>query len=571
MMEHVIKNANQIKAFFKEDKKRMYIISGSLLATIVLFILLSIVIKNANTETVYKETQVYYGDLTVGITESSTVDIGTVEQNFEIDLSSLESDSSQSDETDSSTNNAFPNDMGNGGNDMFSQVFSLAGDSVSTTTSQNEVTVESVLVAVGEEVEIGDPILTLTEGSIDDIRLQLAEDVTLAEIDLEEIQSDQVLSRLSAEQTYESNIAYGEFSETEYNLAVAELYDAVEDAENNYNLIVKELTLLEEEHTSLQEEYTNAKSALTAAEYSVQTTNKYDNTYWYIQYENVRDEAESALESIETDLEKNEEEIEMAESNKSRYEATLNEAYRNLKSGLLTAKETSDLRTLAYENADETREITLAYLDNSLETVEETYEEMADKLSEIDAYISNQAILSEYAGVITEVSVEDGDEITYESVMITLYDTSEVTMSQTVSEEDMNAIELGTSANIVLTAYEDAVYEGVVTEISEATYNSNTGENEYTVTVTIQGDVNGLYQGMTGDVTFITKESEEVLYVSNRAIERDGNSSYVKVKEEDGNIVKKEVVTGFSDGINVEIVEGLSEGDIVLIESKVTE
>jgi HlyD family secretion protein len=135
----------------------------------------------------------------------------------------------------------------------------------------------------------------------------------------------------------------------------------------------------------------------------------------------------------------------------------------------------------------------------------------------------------------------------------------------------MSAIELGTLANIVLTAYEEDVYQAIVTDVSEATYNSSLGENEYSVTVTIEGQVEGLYQGMTGDVTFITKESEEVLYVSNRAITREGTCSYVKVKEEDGNLVTKEIVTGFSDGINVEIVEGLSEGDIVLIESKVTE
>ena len=75
---------------------------------------------------------------------------------------------------------------------------------------------------------------------------------------------------------------------------------------------------------------------------------------------------------------------------------------------------------------------------------------------------------------------------------------------------------------------------------------------------------------MTGDITFITKETEEVMYVSNRAIIREGTKSYVKVKEADGSVKKTQVVTGFSDGVNVEIVEGLEVGDVVLIESKVT-
>ena len=75
---------------------------------------------------------------------------------------------------------------------------------------------------------------------------------------------------------------------------------------------------------------------------------------------------------------------------------------------------------------------------------------------------------------------------------------------------------------------------------------------------------------MSVEVTIITKDEKEVLYVVNRAIIREGSKSYVKVKKASGKVEKKEVVTGFSDGINVEIMEGLSEGDIVLVESKVS-
>ena len=76
---------------------------------------------------------------------------------------------------------------------------------------------------------------------------------------------------------------------------------------------------------------------------------------------------------------------------------------------------------------------------------------------------------------------------------------------------------------------------------------------------------------MSAQVTFITKETETVVYVSNRAVSRENGKSYVKKKEADGSITIQEVMTGFSDGINVEIKEGLSEGDTVLIESKVSD
>lgn len=39
---------------------------------------------------VYKETQVEYGRLTVGVTKSGSIDIGTVEQTFDLDMSALQ-------------------------------------------------------------------------------------------------------------------------------------------------------------------------------------------------------------------------------------------------------------------------------------------------------------------------------------------------------------------------------------------------------------------------------------------------------------------------------------------------
>ena len=41
-------------------------------------------------ETVYRETTVEYGELVVGKTESGSVDIGTIEQTFDLDMSALQ-------------------------------------------------------------------------------------------------------------------------------------------------------------------------------------------------------------------------------------------------------------------------------------------------------------------------------------------------------------------------------------------------------------------------------------------------------------------------------------------------
>ncbi len=239
-----------------------------------------------------------------------------------------------------------------------------------------------------------------------------------------------------------------------------------------------------------------------------------------------------------------------------------------MEQGKLSAKQTYDLRNLAYDTAQETYDITLGYLDEDAAVQEEIYQETKEKWEEFSSYISQNAVLAKYNGVVTSVALTKGDSIHTGSGLITLYDMDNVTMTVSVYEEDMTDIFLGSEANILFTAYPEDPFTAVVTEISEASADSR-GNVVYEVTVTVQGDVSGLFQGMTGDITFITRQSEETLYVYKRAVITENGKSYVKVREDNGNIVKREITIGFSDGTYIQVVEGLSEGDVVLIESKV--
>jgi HlyD family secretion protein len=170
-----------------------------------------------------------------------------------------------------------------------------------------------------------------------------------------------------------------------------------------------------------------------------------------------------------------------------------------------------------------------------------------------------------YSGVVTSVELSVGDTLHTGDVLITLYNDHDLSLTLTVAQDNMTDIAIGTQANIALTAYPDTVYEGEVTYVGDAS-SDTWGNVTHEVTVTLKGDVAGVFQGMTGEVTFVTKEKRDVLYISNRAIVRESNKSYVQYRDEEGTILTKEVITGFSDGVNVEIVSGLTEGDVVLIE-----
>ena len=547
-----------------EKNRKIWIGAGCSIAILGIAATTGVLIwKNGQTsEVTYRETTVEYGNLTVGITEDSTVNIGTVSQTFDLDISALVSSDS------SSSSSTSQNDSMGG---MGMQMFSFGGD---TYTSQSqEMVIESVHITVGQEIQAGDVLYTLTEDSVEEIRTQLEEDVEDTLADYQALTVEQQQSYLTAKQDYDTYVTNGSLAELTYNKELQELQDKVDEAadtlEEKQNQVNENLEKLVE----LQEELASAKKDLKDAEAAVSENhdNRYNDPYYYTVYLNTQDMAQAIVDEIEDDIESLTDENETLLSEIGEATRSWNEACRNLESEKLTAQQTLETDQYYASVSSEWYSIQTASLDNEKQSAYASYESAVKKLDEFNSYIVGNDVIAEDSGVVTEVPLEEGDGVVRNTSLVTLYDAFDVTMEITVSEDDYKAIDQDGEVNITYTAYPDLVYNGVISEVSDATYDSSSGEVYYTITVTVQGDVSGLYEGMTGDVTCVTKETKEVTYVSNRAIFRDGTRSYVKVRDENGNIVEKDVTTGFSDGVNVEITEGLSQGDTVLIESKVSE
>ena len=536
-------------------------------------------------ESTYREAVVEYGSLVVGIEESGSVDIGTVGQVFELDMSALKRvETSNSGVNGSMGSSAFGGSFGGAGgmggvggmggsgggsNNMFGQIFDMAGGSnVTIGSTSGELEIAEVCVSVGQEVEAGDALYRLEESGVEKLAGELESNVTKAKADLDALVADQELTKVTAENTYKTSAAYGSYASTERNSTITSLRKTVEEKKQALQTAQENIASIQAQVEQATYDYNLAAEVLHNSEWSRDNTDKSD-VFSYTYYFELAQEAESSASSLEQNLEKLKSNLEQAEKNLANCETDLAKAERNLASGALTAEETYELRMLAYENAQETYNITLAYLEDDLATQQEIYAEAKEKWDEFSAHIDGTWVRAKDSGIITSVDLAVGDALTTGASIVTLYDINEVSMTVTLEEEEMAHIEEGGLANISFTAYPDEIYKAVVTEISDASSDSS-GTTTYDVTVTLQDDASGLFQGMTGNITFITKEMQKVMYVSNRAIIREGTKSYVKVKEADGSIEKKKVVTGFSDGVNVEIVEGLEVGDVVLIESKVS-
>jgi HlyD family secretion protein len=431
----------------------------------------------------------------------------------------------------------------------------------------SSLTVSKVCVSVGQQIQEGDALYEVEDDSVAELTEELETNVEKAKADLDAVYADQVLSKQTAQYTYDSSTAYGSYAQTEYNTTITQLQQTVTDKEKELQRANESLEDYKQQLEEITAAYNDAEALADSVEWGAEHTDKSDDVYNYVQRFQQAQTAKQTLENLEQKKDRLEQNVEQAQTNVEQSQKNLNEAKRNLAQGLLSASQTLSLRQLAYDTAQETYDIALAYLEDEVTEQEETYADAAEKWEEYSSYIDGNTIRSQYSGVITGIDLDEGDLIQTGSVLVTLYDMDDVTMTVTLYEEDMTDIALGSAANIVFTAYPDEVFQATVTEISDATTTSS-GYVTYDVTVTLEGDVSGLFQGMTGDITFITEQTQDVLYVSRRALVTEGDDTYVKVRGSNGKVQKVKVTTGFTDGVYTEITEGLSEGDVVLIESK---
>jgi HlyD family secretion protein len=74
-----------------------------------------------------------------------------------------------------------------------------------------------------------------------------------------------------------------------------------------------------------------------------------------------------------------------------------------------------------------------------------------------------------------------------------------------------------------------------------------------------------LREGLTVTVSIILDERDDVLLVPNGAVSTQGGQTYVQVMSVDGTIEQRSVTTGITNYVNTEVISGLSEGEQVIV------
>lgn len=473
---------------------------------------------------IYHDEIAQYGALTVGITKSASVSAAAAGQTFDLDIGAL-----------------------TGGNCTALQI-------------------EEVLVSAGQQVQKGTALFRVTADSVQNARTILQRNVLDANRDCELLEARQRELRLQASQGYDNDVMDGKYAGMLYNNRREALQKKADDAKKTVDDKQNQVNENLSELTQAQQELVKARKYLNEAEIAVSENydDRYKNAYYYTVYEETREAAENMVNHLEEQVER------LTQKNESLlYEVdaavrVYHQILQDLEKEKLTAKMDYDTEILGSETATEWYDIQMIRFDNALQEANARYQSVLQNIRQFNAYLLHNQVHCSHSGVIADIMVEAGDTVGKDDRLVLVYGQETVTLNVSLSETDYLAVNQEETVNVSLMDYPDRIFEGRITDVSNRKCGKDSENPYYIVTVAIQGDVSGICEGMSGNVTFLTSEVKEVLYVPDKAVFREGERAYVKMRNKRGNIEEKDVTTGFSDGIYTEIIKGISEGDAVL-------
>lgn len=531
----------------RQDKKfrRKLVLVTGLVLLLLLACLYTLVIKPAGSKEtyVYKEETVSRGDLVLGIMESGSLSFEEQEVAYNLDLSLIYDDSDESDSNEDDEEE----------------------------DADRYLEIEKVYVVSGQQVAAGDALFSLTESSVSAVKRKISAALAEAQISLSTARTEYETSLISAKSTYDSSVKKGSRASEEYQAAINKSSASISGIEGEIELLTLEITQAQEALTDedFLDSISEAQTAYQSAKSKYEDTDVHNSTA-YISNLSAYEQAKETLDQLLTQKETYENTISNNQLEIEKKQKELQTAQTDKVLDDQQAKNDYNSAVLSGQLAQEVYDYSTESLQDTVTQAQSTCDELQQLWDDFNAFVGEDGtVYAPKDSLLISVNCEDEEELTGESVLIS-YTTREDTVSIDVSEEDIASISVGSSVELVFTAYPEESYEGTVLSITTTAASDYAATISYPVLIRVEGDTGKLYGGMTADVTFVTDRAEDVLYISKKAVFQEDGKTFVYRKAENGGMEMVEVETGFTDMSHVEIKSGLSEGDTVYLKSLMT-
>lgn len=170
--------------------------------------------------------------------------------------------------------------------------------------------------------------------------------------------------------------------------------------------------------------------------------------------------------------------------------------------------------------------------------------------------------------VYSNDTIEEGAAVRFRQTLLTIPDMSAMSVAVNIHESQIKKVRLGQPCRITVDAEPGKTLEGTVAEVAvlpDSTSSRYTPNLKvYPAVVHITGTHEWLKPGMNAKVEIIVNQIDDILYVPVQSIEVENDHFFTYVKK-DGELDRREVVTGSFNDEFIEIKSGLNLGEEVAL------
>ncbi len=161
-----------------------------------------------------------------------------------------------------------------------------------------------------------------------------------------------------------------------------------------------------------------------------------------------------------------------------------------------------------------------------------------------------------------------GINITPATAEFIIADPREMKFVAKVDESDIGQVKIGQDIEIILDAYLEDVFKGIIQKISFSAVTTSGGGTAFEVEILLPENEKEKFKvGMNGDVEIIISSAEDTLTVPNETIiEKKGQKSVKIIEGKD--VIEVEVETGIESETKTQILKGLAEGQTIITGEK---
>jgi len=188
-------------------------------------------------------------------------------------------------------------------------------------------------------------------------------------------------------------------------------------------------------------------------------------------------------------------------------------------------------------------------------------------LASLQLELEDNRIVSPMAAIVLNVDVNPGDGVEREGRLLSIGDPTQESIRLELATLNAAKVGLGMPVRVSVIGPNPEVFEGRIVRVSPQAVTENTNAEQSTVEAeaALNQPSGSLIPGSAVSVDIILEQRQNTLVVPVTAVQREGETPYVWVRDADNLAQQREVAIGLETLEAVEITAGLQEGDEIVV------